>query len=49
MINGSQELRGPNMRVLYQGVRPVQYGKCLLDSSLTMIFDPPTCQDQRQG
>jgi hypothetical protein len=46
MIDGSQKLWGPNMRTLYQRVRPPQSGKCSLDSSLTGIVDLPAHRDQ---
>jgi hypothetical protein len=45
-IDGSQKLWDPNMRALYQRVRPLQSGKCLLDSSLTRIVDLPAHRDQ---
>jgi hypothetical protein len=34
-IDGSQKLRGSNMRALYQRVRPPQFGKCSLNLVLT--------------
>jgi hypothetical protein len=41
VIDGSQKLQGPNMCAIYQRVRPPQYGKCSLNSSLTRIVDLP--------
>ena len=49
IINSSHKLRGPNMCTLYQRIWPPQYGKCLLDSSLTRIVDLLARWDQRQG
>ena len=48
-IDGSQKLRGPNMHTLYQRVRPLQFGKCSLYSSLIETVDLLACRDQRQG
>jgi hypothetical protein len=48
-INGSHKLWGPNMRTLYQSIRPPHSGKFFLDSTLTWIVNLPAHRDQRQG
>jgi hypothetical protein len=46
MIDSSQKLRGPNMRAIYQRVRPPQSRKCSLESSLNIIIDLLAHRDQ---